>query len=146
MLPRSPESRFQLKTREIFDYFTIFVEFPLPWSLFHQKIWFLQRNSSKITKKSKISRVFSWKPDSGDLGCIYDFFTILLPKSNFLLKRLWGKGNSSKIIKKSKISRVLAENQILGTLDAFTIFLRFCFQNQIFCWKGFGEKETLAKS
>ena len=87
MLPRSPESSFQLKTLEIFDFFTIFVEFPLPWSLFHQKIWFLQRNSSKITKKSKISRVFSWKPDSGDLGAFA--FTILLPKSNFLLKRLF---------------------------------------------------------
>jgi len=39
----------------------------------------------------------------------------LLPKSNFLLKRLWGKGNSSKIIKKRKFLEFLAENQILRT-------------------------------
>ena len=44
----SSESGFQLKTREIFDFFMILLEFPFPQSLFSRKFDF----GSKIVKKS----------------------------------------------------------------------------------------------
>ena len=44
----SSESGFQLKTREIFDFFMILLEFPFPQSLFSGKFDF----GSKIVKKS----------------------------------------------------------------------------------------------
>ena len=62
----------------------------------------------------------------------------MLPKSFFLLWKGFGeKEPLAKSLKNRKFLEFLAENQILGTLDAFTIFLRFFYDFP---------RETLAKS
>ena len=89
-----------IKTREIFDFFMILLEFPFPQSLFSRKFDFGSKsvkNRKKIVNASKVPRIWFSAKNWRNFRFFYDFARVSLGKS---LK------NRKKIVNASKVPRI----------------------------------------